>query len=523
MIDNVNQSLNRKERRKVVKTANRARHLLLSIEHDYRSVVQPILARYPSIPVICNERCGSWYVPHSDGSCYFKSTDGHNDGNFSLKRLNLHLISTLHKRSACLILDASKTKPLPDSLSRTIPIWCAVLNRMAVRYRRDLGLPDSTHWDVDLHTPGTVISQEEHDTLSHRIEEHCHVLYNCRAIVDPLWFVTTLQKPLRPTWIMSLQPNENIEESVFHIVCVNCSEYHPNRCWKERFWYTPGAADDHESWGRQLIPKLFWENVTTILDPTHDDDAVDATMDRIVTANSIQHDIAEDSELHPMGDYDAIGQQTGLYIGTRRAGRPPRCWDLFDAILNVTNMEYPDIYPVPDGHVYLQLPVKEGKRDKIELEKWLPVGIVFCINQLQNQRKVLIHCAQGKDRSIAVAMAVILCCCELQYPLKLRHDIARLSLEGLLPAYNVVTTGEDNLAYMSSGLSTRLVETLLDRQGRALLSDWYCTMIPMPLVTKDTIRIVLHLIQQYREKADPSRSTLQKLHRFFMSAAYENH
>ena len=521
MIHIENQSLNREERRKVTKTANRARHLLSSIQYDSQSVVQPILAQYPSLPVICNERCGSWYVPQPDGSCYFKSTDGHNGGNFSLKRLNLHIITTLHKSSACLILDASKTKPLPDSLSRTIPIWCAVLNRIAVRYRRDLGLPDITNWDVDLHTPETLISQEEHDTLSQRIEDHCHVLYHSRAIVDPLWFVTTLQKPLRPTWRTSLQQSQDIDEFVFHIVCVNCSEYHPHPYWKESFWYTPGAADDHELWGRQLIPRLFWEHVNTILDPTHNEDAVDAAMDQIVTANSMQHDIAEASELHPMGDYDTIGQQTGLYIGTRRAGRPPRCWDLFDAILNVTNMEYPDIFPVPDGKVYLQLPVKEGKRDKIELEKWLPVGIAFCISQLQNQRKVLIHCAQGKDRSIALAMAVILFCCELQYPLKLRPDIGRLSLDGLLPDHNPATTGEHDIVYLSSGLSTRLVDTLLDRQGRALLLDWYCAMIPMPIVTKDTIRIVLHLIQQYREKADPSRSTLQKLHRFFMSAAFE--
>jgi len=42
-----------------------------------------------------------------------------------------------------------------------------------------------------------------------------------------------------------------------------------------------------------------------------------------------------------------------------------------------------------------------------------------------------------------------------------------------------------------------------------------------PLATKDTMRVVLHLIRQDREKAEPTRSTMQKLNRFFMSKEFE--
>jgi tRNA A64-2'-O-ribosylphosphate transferase len=310
---------------------------------------------------------------------------------------------------------------------------------------------------------------------------------------------------------------------------MNCSEYHPDRCWKGTFWYTPGAADDHELWGRKLIPRLFWENMNEILMEPLIDEEVEATIDRIVAADALMeaNNTNNDTVTDLQGDFDAIGEETGIYIGTRRAGRPPQCWKTFDAIVNVTDMEYPDFtdnLPLPEGKWYLQLPVKEGKREKTELERWMPVAIIFCLSHLQSKRRVLIHCAQGKDRSVAIAMAVMMLSCELHYPLQCRKDLGRLSLEDLLDSQTNVTFDDDDTLYHYSGLTTRLVDTLLDRQGGTIVLDWYHSMMGLAdevsLATKETIRIALHLIQQYREKADPTRSTMQKLHRFFMSSPH---
>lgn len=39
-----------------------------------------VAARYPSLPLFANLRCGLWYVaPPVPDTCYFKSTDGHNN------------------------------------------------------------------------------------------------------------------------------------------------------------------------------------------------------------------------------------------------------------------------------------------------------------------------------------------------------------------------------------------------------------------------------------------------------------
>lgn len=105
---------------------------------------------------------------------------------------------------------------------------------------------------------------------------------------------------------------------------------------------------------------------------------------------------------------DRIGQLP-IWIGSRRCSRPPEAWKDFDCILNVTDQEY-EQDALPNGKFYLQLPVAEGKRDKTELERWIPVGWVFLwhhICKVPGDRRVLIHCNQGKDRSVAMALAFI--------------------------------------------------------------------------------------------------------------------
>ncbi|CRK15737.1 hypothetical protein BN1708_011529 [Verticillium longisporum] len=102
-----------------------------------------------SRPLVANERCGSWYIPPStkSASAYFKSTDGHDNAwKFSTRRLNLHLLEIIGRCDGCIIVDSTRRgKRIPDALSKTIPIWCAVLNRALFP-----SLPEEAH---ALHTP----------------------------------------------------------------------------------------------------------------------------------------------------------------------------------------------------------------------------------------------------------------------------------------------------------------------------------------------------------------------------------
>lgn len=69
---------------------------LRSIRHD-SEYVQATAAEH-DLPLVANERCGSWYIPPAKkaGSAYFKSTDGHfGEWAFSRRRLNLQVLEII--------------------------------------------------------------------------------------------------------------------------------------------------------------------------------------------------------------------------------------------------------------------------------------------------------------------------------------------------------------------------------------------------------------------------------------------
>jgi tRNA A64-2'-O-ribosylphosphate transferase len=555
------------------KQACRARHRLLSIYKDTRSLKERLCLVLASLsssniiegwPWIANKQCGSWYLPlpPDDGlmssispQCYFKSTDGHvGTYNVSLKRLNLTLVKVLHQHGGAFLVDSSVRKVLPDSFSRTIPIWACVLNRVVQKYRQDLHVEASPDWDMNLYTPASIVSPEEHSVISNLIDSRVELLYESKAIVDPRALVNLMEKPIRSFWISnnrihrdtlscSDKNNSILQAHKFlAILCFNPSFYsedgknhiryigagnNPSANDKFRsFYYMPGAADDHETWSRGLTPKLFWSHREQLLDSLLSEDAVDALIDSLIKEKKSQElVINDDHQFTATMNLNQIGM-TNIWVGSRRAGRPPECWDSFDAILNVTENEYPDIHEFDTTVIqkfYLQLAVSEGKRDKTELERWMPVGLVFLLQHLQQGRRVLVHCAQGKDRSVAMVLALVALFCPMVYPLKLRSDFDNFDVKELIKmSGNNQSDYKDDKRHLRSGLSNYLVDILLNENGRDLFLQWVHQQLDQsvgqPFANKDSLRIALHLIKQDREVADPTRKTMQKLSRFFMSS-----
>ena len=87
-------------------------------EHGLHNCVCSILAdqqfvrdicRLYQLPSFANLRCGLWYLPDAQQTCYFKSTDGHT-GNwaFSTTRLNVHVAFEAARHGGCVIVDATK-------------------------------------------------------------------------------------------------------------------------------------------------------------------------------------------------------------------------------------------------------------------------------------------------------------------------------------------------------------------------------------------------------------------------------
>ena len=140
----------------------------------------------------------------------------------------------------------------------------------------------------------------------------------------------------------------------------------------------------------------------------------------------------------------------------------------FDAVVNVTQ----DAYEGMAGDArYLQVPVAEGKRDKVGLVQHLPAALRFVAARLAKGDRVLVHCAQGRDRSVGVALAVLATCFD--------EDLA--------------LDAERCAAVAAGG------PVALDR-GRG----------------KERLCRLLNVVVKARPRAEPSRATMKKLHRFFM-------
>lgn len=116
------------------------------------------------LPLVANERCGSWYIPleRKAEGVYFKSTDGHmNQWGFSLRRLNLQLLDVIQKHGGAVVVDSTRRgKSMPDALSKTIPIWCCVINRAVF----------SGEGRHAMYTPPQAVSSSEHAQIASRID-----------------------------------------------------------------------------------------------------------------------------------------------------------------------------------------------------------------------------------------------------------------------------------------------------------------------------------------------------------------
>ncbi|KAK3403590.1 tRNA A64-2'-O-ribosylphosphate transferase [Sordaria brevicollis] len=240
---------------------------LKSIQHD-ASFVQEV-ADVLGLPLVANERCGSWYIDPQlkSGSAYFKSTDGHTgQWKFSTRRLNFHLLEVIGKHDGCIIVDSTRRgKRMPDALSKTIPIWCFVLNRSLFPSH-----PSSAH---NLHVPPSVVSSSEASQMSSRLPFFLSSLLALQPDLPSLR--AQISKPLRPLWVTpddDLTPEflREIQRDYHPVICCTCSRRVVGTEMSEE-GYIQGAGDDTENWAHGLTAPLFWANRETLLNTPEGD------------------------------------------------------------------------------------------------------------------------------------------------------------------------------------------------------------------------------------------------------------
>eukprot|EP00871_Galdieria_phlegrea_P003834 jgi/Galph1/4451/GphlegSOOS_G3084.1 len=255
---------------------------LCSIVHD-ATFVDSLSSLAPSVPIGGNARAGLWYVRTEklQFECSFKSSDGHyRQWNFSFWRCNLLVLRWLVSRGAVFIIDTTRQgKKFPDSLSKTIPIWCLVMNQVLEK----IGFFDPCTSEAGFSYLPDWVSPEERHWIEQKSKHWTESLYKQEEFISVLKELITenavFKKPMRPIWVhrdenFSKQPIANYLKLPFlPIICVSVSSCLDHQKWlvyscKEithSFCYVQGAGDDEESWNGGLFPRLFWFNEKTIL------------------------------------------------------------------------------------------------------------------------------------------------------------------------------------------------------------------------------------------------------------------
>ncbi|KAA6376971.1 MAG: putative initiator tRNA phosphoribosyl transferase [Streblomastix strix] len=192
-----------------------------------------------------------------------------------------------------------------------------------------------------------------------------------------------------------------------------------------------GAADDEESWSHGLTSQLFWKNLHLLVDNSSYKSAKDIfgfvhnetfslptrstvlpQLLQIINDKNSNLDQKDDTiiPIHSLSqnrNFAFIGS-FGFAIGNQRAGKPPHCWDNFQAIVNVGAPEYEGMKNISNSNIfqtdsirnYLYLPIPDGKKGRVSFNNYLPQALLFISDNLLQDRRTLIHCAQGVSRKV---------------------------------------------------------------------------------------------------------------------------
>jgi len=261
---------------------------LRSIAEDAQTVLELCSALPPWLPVYGNLRNGLWYTGELSAeqrsrTCYFKSTDGHERNLLfnASTRLNLDVAATAGEYGAVVIVDSTKQgKAFPDSMRVTIPLWCAVINKLVFPESPVMFAPPD-----DMISP--LLAAHIRET---RVQEIIAGLStDIRSLITSSLGGGQLSSPLKPIWIFPdaegvlewrgesaeaafstpwSQESKRLELDGFCAVfLLSCSGAKRARHVSEQSWeYIQGAGDDEEHWAPAgFTPQVFWANRHRIL------------------------------------------------------------------------------------------------------------------------------------------------------------------------------------------------------------------------------------------------------------------
>ncbi|KAI6085955.1 initiator tRNA phosphoribosyl transferase [Hypoxylon rubiginosum] len=378
----------------------------LSISNRLRSIrqdadfVSEVAAAF-NRPLIANERCGSWYIPPDQkaGSAYFKSTDGHvGQWRFSTRRLNLQLLGVIGAHDGCVVVDSTRRgKRMPDALSKTVPIWCCVLNRVL--------FPDATAAAHELFTPPNAVSRSEHAQIEARIPEHVASLQALGIDVDGLRM--QLKKPIRPVWVTpesQLVPTDVVFEDFHPVVCCTSSRRVQGGEMSEG-GYIQGAGDDTENWALGLTPPVFWRHADVLLATTTSEQELAGLVRRLVAEHAAEGDASGPRQVAPCLSVGCLPLTDEVSPMTCTVAIYSKTTDPSEWVKSPSLMEVGvGKHKVASRNLRVALPsISDFVRQFLER----PTDLEESDTGSAGPRRILVACETGKDISVGVALALL--------------------------------------------------------------------------------------------------------------------
>ena len=276
---------------------------------------------------------------------------------------------------------------MPDALSKTVPIWIAVLNRLL--FPEDLEA-------AELRTPEDVVSRSEHARIQDRLGDF--VLEAESLQLDKRSLGGAIGgRPLQPVWVtpVTALPASIPERSDRNIV-VLCTASGRTSSERSVSDYVQGAADDSESWAFGLEAEMFWRHNEQLLAASEDD-----------LPELIQSLLARSNSPAEARKPVLIKPTTNIWISNNAAAALDHTD--FDFIVSCSERPIEALVQRMKSR-YLHLSCTTGKvgsrQLRTELQKLQPR-----LNDLPPSSRILVSCYSGRDLAIGAALTLICLCC----------------------------------------------------------------------------------------------------------------
>ena len=393
---------------------------------------------------------------------------------------------------------------MPDSLSKTVPVWCCVLNRTL--------FPELTE-SHGLYVPPNVVSDSEKSQMLSRVPGFVDSLEQLN--LDLAGLRTQISKPIRPTWVTqetdlshyhdrdedNNEDGGRIFESFRPVICCTSSRRITDGEMSGHSGYVQGAGDDTENWALGLTPRLFWDNAEQLLSAP-EADLPELIRSLVASASSN----TTNQQSHPMKTTTITTTTTTIN------GTDPVADALPSSVTQLTPFLHVSPLPLPQ-----HLP---GRDPGGAPQTWCTITILSAPAPPETWPQSPTHMEVGlgarhkaASRALRTALPRI---CEFAYRSLLLGPQPQPQPQA--PYHpRVLVADESGGRDLAAGVALALLCWCFDDDdGRRVRGAEPSSRAERPVFTKDVVRARLGRIMTAMPDANPNRATLQSVNSFLM-------